>query len=127
MTAETAPQPEEQVRAQIGHQELARYGIVLAAVVHMLLHDRRFHAAVITSAIGTYALVSVIKNNQARPVRRSIHWYGKLAPARSWPADVGRPARSWPAQVRPWRRPSAARAQPARTRSNGTGWTQLRG
>jgi hypothetical protein len=78
MTAETAPRPEEQVRAHIGHQELARYGIVLVAVVHMLLHDRRFHAAVITSAIGTYALVSVIKNNQARPVRRSIHWYGKL-------------------------------------------------
>jgi|SRR6516162_7522729 len=78
MTAETAPHPEEQVRAQIGHQELARYGIVLAAVMHMLLHDRRFHAAVITRAIGTYVLASVIKNNQARPVRRSIHWYSKL-------------------------------------------------
>jgi hypothetical protein len=78
MTAETAPQPEEQVRARISHQEMARYGIVLAAVAHMLLHDRRFHAAVITGAIGTYALASVIKNNQARPVRRTFHWYSKL-------------------------------------------------
>ena len=51
MTAETAPHPEEQVRAQIGHQELARYGIVLAAVMHMLLHDRRFHAAVMVCAV----------------------------------------------------------------------------
>jgi hypothetical protein len=78
MTAETAPQPEGQVRAQISYQQMARYGIVLAAVVHLVLHDRRFHVAVITGAIGTYALTSVIKNNQARPMRRTIHWYGKL-------------------------------------------------
>ena len=39
------------------------------------LGDRRFQVSVITRAIGTYALASVIKNNQARPVRRAIHWY----------------------------------------------------
>src|SRR6516225_2908793 len=75
MTAETAPQPERQVRAQGGYQQMVRYGIVLAAVVHMLLHDRRFHVAVITGAIGTYVLASVIRNNEARPVRRAFHWY----------------------------------------------------
>ena len=55
-----------------------RLGIVLAAVVHMLLHDRQFHVTVITGVIGTYALASLIKNNEARPVRRAIHWYNKL-------------------------------------------------
>jgi hypothetical protein len=78
MTAETAPPPDRQERAQGGYQEMARYGIVLAAVVQMLLHDRRFHVAVITRAIGAYALASVIKNNQARPARRAVHWYIKL-------------------------------------------------
>ena len=78
MTTETAPQPEEQVRAQGGYQAMVRYGIVLAAVVHMLLHDRRFHVAVITGAIGTYTLASMMKNNQVRPVRRAFHWYADL-------------------------------------------------
>jgi len=30
---------------------------------------------VITRAIGAFALASLIKNNQARPVRRVVHWY----------------------------------------------------
>ena len=30
---------------------------------------------VITGVIGTYALTSVTKNNQARPVRRVVAWY----------------------------------------------------
>jgi len=78
MTTETAPQPEGQVRAQGGYQAMVRYGIVLVAVVHMLLHDRRFHVAVITGAIGAYALASVTKNNQVRPARRAFRWYAKL-------------------------------------------------
>lgn len=57
---------------------MVRYGIVLAAVVHIMLHDRRFHATMITGVIGTYALASLIKNNQARPVRRVVHWYNKV-------------------------------------------------
>jgi len=48
----------------------------------MLLHDRRFHVAVITGAIGTYAMASVIKNNEARPVRRAFHWYGHFGPSK---------------------------------------------
>jgi len=54
---------------------MARDGIWLAVITHILLHDRRFHATVITGVIGTYALASVIKNNQARPVRRAVAWY----------------------------------------------------
>jgi hypothetical protein len=75
MTADTAPQPERQVHT---HEQMIRYGIMVAAVVHMLLRDRRLHVTVITAAIGTYALFSVIKNNQARPMRRTIHWYNEL-------------------------------------------------
>jgi hypothetical protein len=78
MTAETAPQPERQVHPQGAYQQIVTYGIVLAAVVHIVLHDRRFQVAVITGAIGTYALASVIKNNEARPVRRAFHWYAKF-------------------------------------------------
>ena len=53
---------------------MVRYGILLAVVARGL-GDRRFQAYVITRIIGAYALASVIKNNQARPVRRAIHWY----------------------------------------------------
>jgi hypothetical protein len=77
MTAQTAAQP-EQVQAQDAYQQRITYGILLAAVVHVLLRDRRFHVAVITRAIGAVALASLIKNNQARPVRRAVHWYNKL-------------------------------------------------
>ena len=54
---------------------MARDGIWLAVITHILLHDRRFQATVITGVIGTYALASALKNNQARPVRRAVAWY----------------------------------------------------
>ena len=54
---------------------MARYGVWVAVIGHLVLHDRRFQAAVVTGAIGTYALGSVTKNNQARPVRRALVWY----------------------------------------------------
>jgi hypothetical protein len=82
MTAETAPQPERQVRAQGGSRKMVGYGVVVAAVPYMLLHDRRLHVAVITGAIGAVALAEVIKNNEARPVRRAASWY--------WKAGTGR-------------------------------------
>ena len=53
---------------------VVRYGIWIAVVMRML-GERRFQASVITGAIWAYALASLIKNNQARPVRRVIHWY----------------------------------------------------
>ena len=53
---------------------VVRYGIWLA-ILTRALGDRRFQANVITRVLGVYALVSVIKNNQAAPVRRAIHWY----------------------------------------------------
>jgi hypothetical protein len=83
MTAETAPQPERQVRAQGGYQQMVRYGIVLAAVAHVLLRDRRFHATVITRTIWAVALASLVKNNQARPVRRAVHWYNKVGASKT--------------------------------------------
>ena len=54
---------------------MARYGIWVAVITHIVLHDRRFHATVITGVIGAYALGNVTKNNQARPVRRAVAWY----------------------------------------------------
>ena len=56
---------------------MVRYGILLAVVTRGL-GDRRFQAGVITRVIGAYALGSLIKNNQARPVRRAAHWYARL-------------------------------------------------
>ena len=84
MTGQTAPGqawgtpggPAEPGPAQPGLPDrMARYGIWLAVITRILLHDRRFHATVITGVIGTYALASVIKNNQAQPVRRAVAWY----------------------------------------------------
>jgi len=54
---------------------VTRYWIWIAVLTHIVRHDRRFQAAVITSAIGTYALASATKNNQARPLRRATAWY----------------------------------------------------
>ena len=54
---------------------MVRYGIWLAVMTHVLLHDRRFQVTVVTGVIGSYALASVGKNNQARPVRRTVGWY----------------------------------------------------
>ena len=83
MTAETAPGQAwgapgdlaEPGPARSLPDRMARYGIWLAVITHILLHDRRFQATVITGVIGTYALASVIKNNQAQPVRRAVAWY----------------------------------------------------
>jgi hypothetical protein len=86
MTAETAPgqagatpgDPAEAAPAQTGLAQrmdgMVRYGIWAAVAMRSLI-DRRFVASVITGALGVYALFSVIKNNQARPVRRVAHWY----------------------------------------------------
>ena len=54
---------------------MARYGVWVAVLAHIVLHDRRFQASVITRAIGAYALGHVAKNNQARPLRRVTAWY----------------------------------------------------
>ena len=54
---------------------MVRYGIWLAVMTHVLLHDRRFQVTVVTGVIVSYALASVGKNNQARPVRRTVGWY----------------------------------------------------
>ena len=70
MTEETAPQPDRQMRAQ----KMVGYGIMLAAVPYMLLRDHRFHVAVITGIIGVVALADLLKNNEARPVRRAASW-----------------------------------------------------
>ena len=61
---------------------MARYGIWVAVITHIVLHDRRFQATVITGVIGAYALGSVTKNNQARPLRRAIAWYDVQSQAR---------------------------------------------
>jgi hypothetical protein len=53
---------------------MVRYGIWLAVATRML-GDRGFQARVISSVIRAYALAGLIKNNQARPVRRAVHWY----------------------------------------------------
>ena len=87
MTAETTPGqagattggpagrgPAREARPPSLPDRIVRYGIWLAVLTRSL-GDRRFQVSVITRAIGTYALASVIKNNQARPVRRAIHWY----------------------------------------------------
>ena len=84
MTAKTEPGqagapaggPAEPGPARAGLPDrMARYGVWVAVLGHIVLHDRRFQAAVITRAIGAYALGSVTKNNQARPVRRAVAWY----------------------------------------------------
>jgi hypothetical protein len=54
---------------------MARYGTWIAVLTHIVLHDRRFLASVISGVIGAYALGSVTKNNQARPLRRVTAWY----------------------------------------------------
>jgi alpha-D-ribose 1-methylphosphonate 5-triphosphate diphosphatase PhnM len=61
---------------------MARYGVWVAVLGHIVLHDRRFQATVITGVIGAYALGSVTKNNQARPLRRAIAWYDVQSQAR---------------------------------------------
>ena len=86
MTAETAPgqawaTPGDSVEPGPTRpglpQRMVRYGIWLAVVMR-ILGDRRFQATVITGAIGAYALASLLKNNQARPVRRAGDWYKRI-------------------------------------------------
>jgi hypothetical protein len=54
---------------------MARYGVWVAVIGHIVLRDRRFHVSVITSAISSHALGSLTKNNQARPLGRATAWY----------------------------------------------------
>jgi hypothetical protein len=87
MTAETAPiqagltragpagpGSEREARRPSLPDRLAWYGIWVA-VVARILGDRRFQAGVMTRAMGAYALASMIRNNQARPMRRAAAWY----------------------------------------------------
>ena len=75
-TAETVPSRAEPGPARPSLPDrMVRYGTWIAVLGHIVLHDRRFQAAVITGAIGAYALGSVSKNNQARPLRRVTAWY----------------------------------------------------
>ena len=92
MTAKTEPGqagapaggPAEPGPARAGLPDrMARYGVWVAVLGHIVLHDRRFQASVITRAIGAYALGSVTKNNQARPLRRAMAWYDVQGQARS--------------------------------------------
>jgi hypothetical protein len=68
------PGPGREARPPSLPDRIVRYGVWLAVVTRNL-GDRRLLVSIITGAIGAYALASVIKNNQARPVRRAIHWY----------------------------------------------------
>jgi hypothetical protein len=75
-TAETVPSRAETGPARPSLPDrMVRYGTWIAVLTHIVLHDRRFQAAVITGAIGAYALGSATKNNQARPLRRMTAWY----------------------------------------------------
>jgi len=74
MTAKTAPDQAGPALPGLPDR-LARYGIWVAVITRIVLHDRRFQATVITGVIGAYALGSVTKNNQVRPVRRVTAWY----------------------------------------------------
>jgi hypothetical protein len=87
MTAETAPgqawatpggpaEPGPTRRPSLP-QRMVGYGIWLA-VLTRILGDRRFQATVITGTIGAYAMASLLKNNQARPVRRAAGWYESI-------------------------------------------------
>ena len=76
MMAETAPRPVRPVRAHDDNQNRASYWVLAMAVGHLLLHDRRFHATVVTGVIGAVALADLLKNNHARPMRRVAAWYG---------------------------------------------------
>ncbi len=68
------PRPAREARPPSLPDRIVRYGIWLAVVIRCL-GDGINTGRVITGAIGAYALASVIKNNQAPPVRRAIHWY----------------------------------------------------
>ena len=83
MTAESAPGRARATPAGPAEagptlsQRVVRYAVWLG-VGTRILGDRRFLATVITGVIGAYALASLLKNNQARPVRRVGGWYKSL-------------------------------------------------
>jgi hypothetical protein len=82
MTAKTAPDqagpgPERQARRPSSADRMIRYGIWLAVAARGL-GDQRFQTNVITRILGAYALVSVLKNNEKRPVRRTLDWYKRV-------------------------------------------------
>jgi len=85
MMAETTPGQAEAATPEARQPSLpdrmARYGIWVAVVIRSL-GDRRFVAGVVTAAIGAYALANLVKNNQARPVRRAAAWYTKAGASR---------------------------------------------
>ncbi len=68
------PGPAREARQPSRLDGMVRNGVWLVVAARGL-GDRRLQASVITGAIGAYALVSVIKNNQPRPVRRAVEWY----------------------------------------------------
>ena len=75
-TAETMPGRAEPGPARPSLPDrMVRYGTWIAVLTHIVLHDRRFQASVITGVIGAYALGKVAKDNQARPLRRATAWY----------------------------------------------------
>lgn len=75
-TAETVPGRAEPGPAGPSFPDrMVRYGTWIAVLTHIVLHDRRFQASVITGVIGAYALGKVTKDNQARPLRRVTAWY----------------------------------------------------
>jgi hypothetical protein len=75
MTAERTPGPAEPRPAAWFSRSDDPVRVWVAVIGHMILRDRRFHASVITGAIGSFALGSLTKDNQARPVRRVTAWY----------------------------------------------------
>jgi hypothetical protein len=69
--------PARQARQPSSVDRILRYGIWLAIAARGL-GDHRFQTNVITRILGAYALVSVIKDNEARPVRRTLDWYMRV-------------------------------------------------
>ena len=92
MTAKMAPDqagpgPEQQAQQPSPVDRMIRNGIWLAVAVRAL-GDHRFQVNVITRILGAYALVSVLKNNERRPVRRTVDWYRRLGDPHAIQQDV---------------------------------------
>lgn len=66
--------PERRVSLSARVEGLTRYGVWLV-VMSNLPGERRFQVGLITKVVGALAVASLLKNNQARPVRRAINWY----------------------------------------------------
>ena len=90
MTAKTAPDqagPERQAQQSSPVDRMIRNGIWFAVAVRAL-GDHRFQVNVITRILGAYALVSVLKNNERRPVRRTVDWYRKRGDPHAIQQDI---------------------------------------